>query len=266
MYHKRKIRSTLFIIAVAIFALALGLLVRQWLNTERPAEAAGFAQPEVNSPHEAPPPAESASSSGLEAVATEEQNRVAGLTGNQNVQIQRVNDIEVRVTNFRKEGGSVKVDVCFDMPDNADWTLWHTPDTTLKYSNGEVSRFGFEMLSLKQPSAAGEKGQRCDVMYFDVPPEADLSEVTLSIAAIGAEPREGEECAPEYVAALQELLEARGTGIRIGCVQQAWGAGLTVLDKPTIMSQEEAELVVYGLSEELITIRGPWVFTFAPEE
>jgi len=107
-------------------------------------------------------------------------------------------------------------------------------------------------------------GKRCDILHFRIPFDADLSNVTLSIAAIGAEPREGETCTI-YLDGVQRALDVDQTGIQLACVQEEWGDQLVVASKPETMSLEEAENIAFDdqIFEQIFTIRGPWEFTLS---
>jgi len=261
-YKKVQIFTKFVPLLGLLLALGLGLGLRRWINKSQVEAASPIQAADLSRQEDIPLNVVEPFPEDLSVIPSGDSEEVVSASSEQYHQTQLVNGIQITATNFRIEGRFVKVDVCFEIPDNSDWTLWHTPETALKYKNGEVSHFGFEMLSLTKATPF-KKGMRCDIVHFEVPSNADLSQVSLNIAAIGAEPREGEECAPEFVDKLQRLLNERGTGIKISCISQEWSSGLTILSKPEAMSQEAADLAVYSLMEELITIKGPWVFTFS---
>ena len=114
------------------------------------------------------------------------------------------------------------------------------------------------MLS-EAPTGDGQSGQRCDTLEFYVPPDADLSAVTVSIDAIGSFPRQEDYCLI-YMPKIQQTLNERGIAISLACNDVNGVQTMQITSKPETMSQEEAEQLVY--SDEFFTIAGPWEFTF----
>lgn len=165
--------------------------------------------------------------------------------------------IEVRAERAWRDGKQVNVDVCFTLPDASDWSIW---TASLQYPNGNVLDFSTTLLSIQEP-VEGQSGQRCDTLSFiNVPPDADLSGVTVTIDAIGAPPRTEDYCTI-YMAKIQQALNERGLGITLDCpVVEGQPQTMQIISKPDTMTPEEAEQIVY--SEEFYTVRGPWSFTF----
>jgi hypothetical protein len=115
------------------------------------------------------------------------------------------------------------------------------------------------MLSLQEP-VEGQAGIRCDTLSFqNVPPDADLSNVTITIDAIAAPPRAEEYC-EIYMPKIQQALTERGIAITLNCADVNGVQTMQIASKPDTMSQEEAEQMVY--SDEFYTVKGPWSFTF----
>lgn len=170
--------------------------------------------------------------------------------------VQAVSGFEVQFQSARREGKQVYIDVCFTLPDSSDWTIWNAH---LEYAGQSISEFGTTLLST-QESANGQPGRRCDTLQFYVPPDADLSAVTLVVESLAASPRQGEYCTI-YMPKIQQAMIERGTGITLACVDHEGIASMEITGKPETMSQEEAELIVY--SDEFYTVRGPWSFTFS---
>lgn len=170
--------------------------------------------------------------------------------------VQAVSGFEVQFQSARREGKQVYIDVCFTLPDSSDWTIWNAH---LEYAGQSISEFGTTLLSTQEP-ANGQPGRRCDTLQFYVPPDADLSAVTLVVESLAAPPREGEYCTV-YMPKIQQAMIERGTGITLACVDHEGIASMEITGKPDTMSQEEAELIVY--SDEFYTVRGPWSFTFS---
>jgi hypothetical protein len=264
-----RVFTLIFTVASATLALAFGLSLRPWFSGGS-AEAKSQAQAQVEGLAQVS--AFTTSGTSPEAI----NSPVAA-----ELLAQTVNGIEVTATNFRREGSQVKADVCFVTLDNSDWIIW---SVSLKYAkNGkptEVSDFGTTPIELREfpvngqqrvitfgaggeknvhsePAATGQMGRRCDTLYFEVPVEADLSNLNLTIHSIGASPDEGEACT-FYLDKVQKALDVRKTGIKLQCTEESWGSSVTVVSKPASMSQEEADRIVF--SDEFFTIKGPWTF------
>lgn len=164
--------------------------------------------------------------------------------------------IEVRADRAWRDGKQVNVDVCFTLLDASDWYI---SSASLQHPDGSIFDFSSTMLSLQEPTA-GQSGQRCDTLSFlDVPPDADLSNVTITVDAIAAQPLPEDYCAI-YMPKIQQALEERGIAITLNCVDVNGVQTMQITSRPDTMSQEEAEQLVY--SDEFYTIKGPWSFTF----
>ncbi len=170
--------------------------------------------------------------------------------------VQTSSGIEVRVERAWRDGKEVHAQVCFTLPDTSDWSIW---GANLQYTGGSVIDFGSTLLSL-QESVEGQSGSRCDdLSFFNIPPDADLTNVTISVDAIAAPPRAEDYCGI-YMSKIQQTLIERGIAIQLGCVDSDGVQVMQILSKPDTMSQEEAEQIVY--SDEFYTIKGPWSFVF----
>ena len=164
--------------------------------------------------------------------------------------------IQVRADRAWRDGKQVNVDVCFTLLDASDWSIW---SASLQYPNGNVLDFGTTLLSIQEP-VEGQSGQRCDTLSFlNVPPDADLSNVTVTVDAIAAQPRTEDYCTI-YMPKIQQALTERGIAITLNCADVNGVQTMQIASKPETMSQEEAEQLVY--SDEFYTIKGPWSFTF----
>ena len=164
--------------------------------------------------------------------------------------------IEVRADRAWRDGKQVNVDLCFTLPDTSDWSVW---GASLNYADQSVFDFGSTMLSLQEP-VEGQAGIRCDTLSFlNVPPDADLSNVTVTIDAIAAPPRAEDYCTI-YMPKIQQALTERGIAITLNCADVNGVQAMQIVSKPDTMSQEEAEQLVY--SDEFYTVKGPWSFTF----
>lgn len=170
---------------------------------------------------------------------------------------QSFNGIDVRLERAWQDGKQVFAEVCFTLPDASDWTIWQA---SLRYGETVVSEYGATLVSLQEPTADGQPGQRCDTLEFYVPPDADVSTVTVSIDALAAYPRPGDYCAI-YMPKIQQALNERGIAITLACNDVNGVATMQIVSKPDTMTQEEAEQIVY--SDEFFTVKGPWQFTFS---
>jgi hypothetical protein len=153
------------------------------------------------------------------------------------------------------EGKNVNADVCFTLPDTSDWGV---SSASLTYGGILVQEYGTTLVSLQEP-ADGVAGLRCDTLTFLVPPDADLSNVTIMIDAIAATPREGEYCSV-YMPKIQQAMQSRGIGIALDCVDVNGALTMQILSIPSNMTQAQAEEIVY--SDEFYSVKGPWSFSF----
>lgn len=170
--------------------------------------------------------------------------------------IQSSSGINVTAMRAWRDGKDVNAEVCFTLIDGSDWSIW---GASLQYGETVVFDFASTMLSLQEP-LEGRSGQRCDLLsFFNIPPDADLSGVTITVDAIAASPRPEDYCTI-YMPKIQQTLNDRGSGIVLGCVDSNGVQVMQIIGKPDTMSQEEAEQIVF--SDEFYTIRGPWSFTF----
>ena len=192
--------------------------------------------------------------------------------------------VDMSSANFRYENNEIKVDVCFQLPNKADWRIW---DATLQSGTTNLLLSTIEPLELTETLANGKRqvttypkgsdiawqeiphnGQPdylCETLSFFSPAletnlaEIDVTQVNLIIQSIGALPREGEEC-PFYLDIVQSRLDAKGVGIKLDCISQDGGSKVIVTQKPANMSQSDAERVISSASDESFIIKGPWIF------
>ncbi len=170
--------------------------------------------------------------------------------------MKQANSIEVSADRAWRDGKQVNVNVCFTLLDNTDWSIY---SANLQYGGQTISDFGTTMVSVQDP-ANGQPGKRCDTLSFvNVPPDADLSNVAVTINSIGAPPNADEYCTI-LMPKIQEALNQRGAGITLGCSDVNGTQTMQITGKPDTMTQEQAEQLVY--SDEFYTVKGPWSFTF----
>ena len=169
---------------------------------------------------------------------------------------QLTSGIEVRADKAWRDGKQVNANVCFTLLDASDWSVW---GATLQYAGAATTDFSSTMLSLQEP-VEGQSGLRCDTLSFlNIPPDADLTTVTVTVDAIAAPPRAEDYCSI-YMPKIQQTLNDRAIAITLGCADAGGVQVMQILSKPDAMSQEEAEQLVY--SDEFYTVKGPWSFTF----
>ncbi len=166
---------------------------------------------------------------------------------------QTVGGFAINLQRAWRDGKQVNADVCFTLPDASDWTIWNAQ---FEYGGQTISEFSSSMLSRQEPNGT-QPGQRCDQLGFYVPPDADLSNASLTIESIGAYPTQDEYCSL-YLPKIQQALADRNTGITIDCTNQNGSLTMQITGKPASMSQEEAEQIVF--SDEFYTVKGPWNF------
>ena len=168
---------------------------------------------------------------------------------------QLTSGIEVRADKAWRDGKQVNANVCFTLLDGSDWSV---SGATLQYAGAAMTDFSSTMLSLQEP-VEGQSGLRCDTLTFLVPPDADLSNVTIVIDAIATTPREGEYCSV-YMPKIQQALQARGIGITLDCADVNGLQTMKIMSMPADMTQTQAEEIVY--SDEFYSVKGPWSFSF----
>jgi hypothetical protein len=170
--------------------------------------------------------------------------------------MQTSSGIEVRAERAWRDGKQVNVEVCFTLLDASDWSIW---SASLQYPGASILDFGSTLLSLQEP-VEGQSGLRCDTLAFlNVPPDADLSNMIITVDAIAAQPRAEDYCMI-YMPKIQQTLTERGVAITLNCADVNGIQTMQISSKPDTMSQEEAEQIVY--SDEFYTVKGPWAFTF----
>jgi hypothetical protein len=167
---------------------------------------------------------------------------------------QSMDGFNVSLQRTWRDGKTVNADICFGLPDQANWTIW---SAHFDYSGQSITDFSASLLST-QNASNGQPGQRCDRISFYVPPDADLTSASLVIESIGAYPTQDEYCSL-YMPKIQQTLNQRGIAITLDCKPNANGeTTMQIVSKPASMSQDDAEKFVY--SDEFYTVKGPWTF------
>lgn len=168
---------------------------------------------------------------------------------------QKASGIEVRMEHVSVEGKNLNANVCFTLPDPSDWGV---SSASLTYGTTVTQDYGTTLVSMQEPSG-GSPGSRCDTLTFIVPPDADLSNATITINSIATTPREDEYCSV-YMPKIQQALLERGIGITLNCEDVNGAQMMKIMSIPADMSQEQAEQIVF--SPEFYSVNGPWSFTF----
>lgn len=161
---------------------------------------------------------------------------------------------KISASNFRLEEDQVKVDVCFNLPDEQDWML---DRAWLQLGPLTLDQAGGELLEYEQASTSGKPGRRCDTFFFEAPINSVLTEAVLTIESVSAPPREGQYC--EFLLnTVQPILDQRSSGIELTCTEQTGYSDAKVISKPDGMTQAEAEQIAF--SREYFRVDGPWQF------
>jgi hypothetical protein len=169
---------------------------------------------------------------------------------------QVMNGIDVRAERAWRDGKEVHVNLCFTLLDGSDWSVW---SANLQYADVVVFDFASTLLSIQEP-VEGQSGLRCDTLsFFNIPPDADLSAVSVTVDSFAAPPRAEEYCTI-YMPKIQQSLNDRGIAVTLICADVAGVQTMQILSRPDSMSQDEAEQFVF--SDEYYTVKGPWSFTF----
>lgn len=195
--------------------------------------------------------------------------------------------IEISATNFRVDENMIKMDVCYQYPDNKDWTVYNS---VLQIQNNSIpllGSMGIELTETLNPSqkkltvfptpnsgtykpfwqniaSDGSPDYRCDTLSFLLSLNLSFpSHFKLVIKELYAIPNEGEGCY-EYREAVQHILDVKDSGIKIDCEKSDYkfsaGSRSIVVKKPDSMEQEEAKREVWHAYQEYHTFIGPWVF------
>lgn len=169
-------------------------------------------------------------------------------------QVQQVNGITIELDAIQKAGEYVQASVCYQLPSAADWLLGNSAsDVVLTLADKTIPLWGGSLIEWKT-APDGAKTHRCDRLLFPVAADQDLSALTLTIKRLATSVPEQPDCDRA-----QEKLTQAGTGIQIQCQHSENAFGYTVEQRPTTMSEGEAQKLVYEAFSEIV--QGPWVFT-----
>jgi len=258
--------------SMAAVALAVGLSARP-LVASRSAEAETGYGPAPEARNE-----QISAANGLSGESLASDSTVVGMS-------QQADGVELTASNFRRDGNYLLADVCFEFPDNGDWSIW---SASLRYEETLVQDYSSVPIEVRFPevdetqtvvtfangrksvhselASKGDMGGRCDTLSFELPADSKPHAYVLTIDSIAAAPREGESCTPAALERVKAAVNSRSAGITVGCVSQSTeggaGEGFVILGMPAQMAQDQAETIVFGQDVflEAFGRRGPWTF------
>ena len=187
-----------------------------------------------------------------------------------------------------EEGGglTLKLDVCFQMPTNSDWSIYAA---SLRYAGTEIEEYGGDPIEIvevagdgtatvhtfennqknvsQRPALENEQSRRCDTVYFwGLPGEIREAGFTFTVDSIYASRDTGGPCTAELLARAQQVIDTLADGIVLACSDDLANgyAGLAIERIPDGMTREAAEAVFYNRAFylALFGVIGPWEFVF----
>ena len=170
-------------------------------------------------------------------------------------------NVQVSASNPRRDGDTLLVDVCFELPDSRDWMVQDALVDLLRDGNTTHAPINAaSLISLQAAGADGATGQRCDALEFSLPEGSAAVTPTLQVLALEASRAKARPVLHTWIRCRHPWI-VKTTGIRIACDEapQSFGSW-TIAAKPNSLSQADAEAIVYQAFKETITIEGPWVF------
>lgn len=194
------------------------------------------------------------------------------------IQSSTINGVEISASNFRVEGAYLKINTCFESPNNKEWLIG---EAIIQIGDEEFLLRGAKALEISQThddghgevhivsdsSTSVEKmdfsvpNYRCDSLRFVVPETLEFPvNVSLTIKSIQALPREETGCF-EYHGAVQKILDQNKSNVKVDCNQINGKSEFVITKNSSSMTDEEARNIVYAAYLESFTINGPWVFT-----
>lgn len=199
----------------------------------------------------------------------------------------RAHNIEMSVANYRVENNLLLVDLCFELPSNDDWIIY---DAFIQSGDVKLILGGSKGIEVSQVLNNGQRrittfangatgtpiqeklvpydglpGYRCDTLRFRLVTDLKISHFNLVVKTINFGWTEGKECTT-YRDAVQSILDTQNTGVRLDCVKREGGSSFSIAEKPSTMTQEEAEKLISDATSKLTTIEGPWVFSGTIEQ
>lgn len=171
------------------------------------------------------------------------------------------NGIKITASNARIEAPYLHVDVCYDMPWNADWGI---VEATLESDGQQISLIGFgNLCSYWTPCES--PGTKCDTLDFPVVKPgmnltSSIEDFTITISTIAVSSQHGEICTQPFLDQFQRELAIRDERITAKTECDEWREQFLVTGKPSDMTMDEAQSIIWEVYQEIIGIRhGPWI-------
>lgn len=161
--------------------------------------------------------------------------------------------------NLRVEDENVFLDVCYELPSDADWMAFDM----MVDGKTQINPNGF-LIYMEQAGTFHTNGLRCYMISF--PHTLEDETLHFEIGQLFAPAREGEACTSSNL--VSQALEEAGTPIEYTCVEDHGMIISEILSKPDTMTEEEAKAKVYELFAQYRneTFPGPWVFEIPLEQ
>lgn len=162
---------------------------------------------------------------------------------------QQVQGLDIEITSYERANEFLFVNLCFQLPNDADWLLSRYPeDVALTIAGKTILHSGFAEIDTKVDSK-GNKTHRCDKVTFMIDPQEDLQNFTLTVYGLSTSMPEILDCDKA-----QAKLDKKASGVKIKCKNNSY----EVVDKPSTLNPKDLLKEVEGAFVE--SIEGPWVF------
>lgn len=168
---------------------------------------------------------------------------------------QTVNGFSVELKSLSRKDASVRAEFCYALPTEEDWQIMGMNNVTLS-TYEETYAISRGKISVAESPVNGKGKKRCTYVFFDVPMEKELSEVTIQVHRVFTSLPEFLDCDK----AQKKLSNSnKGKEIIVKCRNEDHSAGFDVEKKPFDMTLVEARKIAEeeGFST---TIYGPWTF------
>lgn len=161
---------------------------------------------------------------------------------------QQVQGVEVEIVSYERAEGFLFVDICFQLPSDADWLLsTFAEDVVLTVQGKVIPHSGFAEIDVRT-DGNGKKTHRCDRVSFVVDSQENLSDFTVTVKHLITSTPE----LLDYDKA-QVKLDKKNSDIKIKCN----GNSYEVVKKPEKIASYEAMKEVESAFTE--SWEGPWV-------
>jgi hypothetical protein len=156
---------------------------------------------------------------------------------------------------LKREGDQIFANLCYELTKGLDWTPW---EAKIIHENNTYYRPETLFLNQYDPQDPSENVIRCVRLFFHAPKEINPNHAILEIGSFIHLSAEGEYCSTN-LKVIQKRLDAMASGIRVGCKEEDGIQDVSILEKPSGISQEEAQRIVSEAQPDRMD--GPWVFT-----